>query len=118
MGAVSIDTEKKFRSYEDKYKENSIKGVTAVLKDIHKLKNERLAGSIDAAIILLDFDAAVRCASLSSREKDVIHCRFIQCFTQKETAEALNISRKSVRCYENRAVDKIAGMTPKGDILP
>lgn len=108
MGSVQIDIHKKEHSLEQKYPLHTSDGVIAFLKNIHYLREARLKGDIDSAILLLDFMDAVKKANLTRREREVLYYRFEKGYSVKETSKLLDISIQSVNVYMKRGATRIA----------
>jgi len=104
MGAVSIDTNKKERTFEQKYALNTKEGVEMLLNDLSALEERRfIQGDYDACNIIMDvLDAIVlskRAKAITSRLTDrqlqAINLVHIEGYTYEEAASEMGISTVS-----------------------
>lgn len=108
MGAVRIDVHKRENTLQQMYPIASIQGVVSFFENIHHIRLAKFSGDIDALIMVVDFEDAIEDAGLSMREAQVLILRYERELTQKETADELGISTKSVDQFGRRGCEKIA----------
>lgn len=108
MGLVKVDTHKREKALENKYQVATMQGVQAFLKHLPYLREARLNGDIDAAVLLLDFFDAYNIAPLSKRETETLYHLYELGCTRKEASKKMGISVDSVVEYMGRGALKIA----------
>lgn len=116
MGSVKIDLSKGEKRLETLYPLSTPEGVRALLDNIHHVRSKRYAdGDYDAAILLIDFQATVEGAKLTSRQKQVMYYFFELDLRQDNIAEILGMSQQGVSNHINVALQKIASHVQVGE---
>ncbi|WP_238456590.1 sigma factor-like helix-turn-helix DNA-binding protein [Desulfotruncus arcticus] len=109
LGSVKIDLATKEKRLEDAYPLDKVKGVYALLLQMHRIREVRyLQGDFDACILLMDFYQSIKEAKLTERQQEVIYHVFIKDLTQYEVARILTISQQAVSDHVNNVVRKVA----------
>ncbi len=73
MGSVKIDLASKEKRLEDAYPQDTVRGVYALLTQMHRIREGRfIKGDFDACILLLDFYQSIKDANLTERQQQVI----------------------------------------------
>ncbi|MGF9741622.1 sigma factor-like helix-turn-helix DNA-binding protein [Priestia megaterium] len=94
--------------YEQAYKLDTEKGVSAFLTDYHKLEEARFyASDYSISDMLIDFDIAIKRA-LTSRQKEVINLTYFKDMKQVDVANALNLTQQTVQEHIQKAVKNLA----------
>ena len=70
--------------------------VQNILEHFFHFQNSMYAGNTDAVVLITDIKEATKKAKLTEQQKRVYYCRFLQEYTQDETAEVLGISQQAV----------------------
>jgi DNA-directed RNA polymerase specialized sigma subunit len=94
--------------YEQAYKLDSEKGVTAFLEDYPKIAEARFyANDLSISDMLLDFDFAIRNA-LTERQLQVIKLTYFNDMRQVDVARVLDLSQQTVQEHTAKAIKNIA----------
>lgn len=111
IGLCQIDLDEGHRKYEIKYALNDKEGVSALLKDAHRLRERRFhAGDYSASDILIDLQTAVGRAGLTKRQREALYWVYEQDLTQKDAAAEMGIAQKNVSEALDRALERIAAV--------
>jgi predicted DNA-binding protein (UPF0251 family) len=109
IGLCRVDLDEGHRKYEVKYALNDKEGVSALLRDIHRLRERRFhAGDYSASDILIDLQTAIDRAGLTKRQREAIYCVYEMDLTQKDAGERMGIGQDVVSGHVSAACEKIA----------
>ena len=107
----SIDISAKGKKLNVKYPLDRFYGVSALLQNIHYIREMRFTrGDYDASILLIDFVDSLHEAELTDRQKFVLQLIFIEGKSQYEVARKLNITQQAVSDHINSAIARIAAV--------
>ncbi|MDQ0976661.1 RNA polymerase sigma factor (sigma-70 family) [Neobacillus niacini] len=94
--------------YEQAYKLENEKGVTAFLTDYHKLAEARFyANDLSISDMLLDFHFAMKKA-LTDRQQEVIELTYFKDMRQVDVANELNLTQQTVQEHTVKAIKNLA----------
>jgi predicted DNA-binding protein (UPF0251 family) len=109
MGLCRVDLDEGHRKYEIKYALNDKEGVSALLRDIHRLRERRFhAGDYIASDILIDLQTAIDRAGLTKRQRESIYYVYEMDLTHAEAATNVGIARNTLTEALDRALERIA----------
>lgn len=108
MGSVKRDLAKKSREYDGNYPYEAL-GVKAVLRDIHRLSENRyFDGDIDATTIVIDLRMALDSRCLTPRMRQIVFLYYFVGVTLDEIADITNLTRPTALEALNNAVERVA----------
>jgi RNA polymerase sigma factor (sigma-70 family) len=94
--------------YEQAYKLETEKGVTAFLNDFHKISEARFfANDYSISDMIIDFEMAVEKA-LTERQQQVIKLSYFKDMRQVDVAKALNLSQQTIQEHTAKAIKNLA----------
>lgn len=83
-------------------------GVLNTLIGLHRLKEMRRNGNINAALILLDFYDSLERANLTDRQRVCIELVFDKGMWQEEAGEILGLTQQGISYHITGAIKRIA----------
>lgn len=113
MGSVKRDIHRKGREYDELYEYNR-EGVSALLRDIHRVQNSRYSGDIDATGIVIDLYKALDSDCLTPRMRQVLALYYFVGLTEQEASEFLGCTRVAVTVSKNSALNRVSEQMFKG----
>lgn len=115
MGSVKIDRQANERRLETMFPTDTVRGILALLNNIHHVRELRFySGDYDASILLIDFERAMIRAGLTRRQRQVIDLVFEKGLTQTEAAAVLGITQQAVNDHILSAARRIANYNRRG----
>lgn len=95
---------------------NDAEGVKRLLRDAHKLRVRRYdAGDYDASVLLIDLDTAISNAKLTGRQREALDAVFERDLTQEDAANAMGVTRRTLREFVDVACNRIADVYKRWD---
>ena len=108
MVAKKMDLLKNGKEYDELYPLDTKKGVISLLMLVNEVKERRFyEGDFNASDLIMDLELSIDKAGLSSKQKEVLDLLYYKCFTQKESAEILDITQQSILDRREKALRKI-----------
>ena len=97
------------RKLESKYNLQKPQGVTNLMEDIHKLREQRYRGTDTTLLssLLVDLERLLTTAELTDRQLQAIWHKYEQDLPQGEVAEIMGISQQAVSKHLNRAIARM-----------
>jgi hypothetical protein len=114
MGAVKRDVYRNGREHDATYAYTDV-GIAVLLKDIYRLKENRLyKGDLDATAIITDLKLALDSDCLTPRMRQVVALYYFVGLTEGETAEVLGLAQKVINISLSSAIERVAEQMSEG----
>lgn len=115
MGAVSRDLTKKSRQYDEQYPYES-KGITALLRDIYRLKGvTQFGGDIDSTVILTDLDLALNGDCLTKRQRQSIALYYFAGLKLRECSEVMVLDDSVIKYHLKGGLSRLSSHMKTGE---
>lgn len=88
----------------EEYTKSNIQKILERLPHFEKVKEN---GNVDAIIILVDIEQAIKKCKLSDKQKFIYHYHFVLQYTLDEISKLMNVSRPAIIKQKKSIVNKI-----------
>lgn len=115
MAAAKVDKQAHERQLDSMFPVDTVKGILALLNNVHHVRELRYWGDYDASNLLLDLEHSMTRAKLTRRQRQVLDLVYEEDLTQTEAARRLGVSQQAVNDHILSAARKIAKYNRKAE---
>jgi len=105
---IRIHFASKVKRLDDKYPLETVAGVIALFKNIHRLREARFTkGDYNISALLMSFEDSIQNSGLTARQMECLELVYKKDMTQEQASNVLGIARRTVNKHLAKAVECI-----------